>query len=344
MGKSKVAAMHVAVWFTYVSIAIFVYGYRKGDWPGYIYETSISHFISACIFYSTALYILPKYWDRGRYGLISVLLFSILALSVITRFFFAFYVSPYLFNTTISSVTKGIDELTLRFSFQWFTFSLYAVFYWQKTSKITLQKKLSDQIAENTERQKRDLENAALRAQINPHFIFNTLEHFRSQTVLSNPEVSHGITCFMQILRAGIIRPDADGKIQLDIETAAIDGTIFIFQQRFPKISISHSSEIKDGHNVRILPHILLPFVENAFKHGAYDDLNNAICIDLFIDTDMLKLHVSNKKGKRIKDDASGIGIMYVKRHLEESYKDKHSLTINQADELFTVDLIIYLN
>ncbi|MDR2272046.1 MAG: histidine kinase [Sphingobacterium sp.] len=344
MVKSKAVLIHGLFWISYIAIAVIVYGYKKNAWPEYIFETTISHAISAGIFYITALYVFPKYDDRKRLPTIFLLLILVLISSIGIRFFTAFIVSPYILNKNLSVSKTEIDTLVLKFFFQWLTFSLYAFFYWQALLKIKLQKELSDQQAQRAEKEKLELEITALRAQINPHFIFNSLQHFRSQTMDSDPEVSHGIGCFMQILRAGIITPGLDGKVPLKIESGAIEGTIYIFEQRFPDIEIDYAIEIKDEDSIRIYPHILLPFVENAFKHGAFKESDYAIKIRLFADEQVIKLSVFNKKGDWIKDSSTGIGLRYVKRHLESGYRNKHNLIINDAAETYSVDLTVHLN
>ncbi|RKE47133.1 sensor histidine kinase [Sphingobacterium detergens] len=333
-----------AGWIVYVLITIIVYGYKKNDWLGSAYEITVSHVISAGVFLLNALYIFPRFWDQNKYTKAVSLLLLVLASSILIRFLFAFIISPYIFNEPLRSAGMEKDKLLLNFFYQWLMFFLYSIGYWQATSKITMQRKLSESIAEESVRKELELENAALRAQINPHFTFNTLEHFRSQTMDSNPEVSYGIGCFMQILRAGITTPDEDGKVPLMIETNAIESTIFIFRQRFPKIKLEHQIEIKEADQIRILPHILVPIVENAFKHGSYNDEQKAIRIQLYADESLIKLHVSNKKGSRIKDSSTGIGLRYVRRHLESGYQDKHYLIINDEKETYSVDLTINLN
>lgn len=344
MGRSKSLLILAIAWILYLVITILVYGYKKGDWAGFSYEITVSHIISTGVFCATALYVFPKFWDYKKYVQSIALVVLILILSIAVRFFFAFIVSPLILNTPLNASRFGTDELLLKFFYQWFIFFLYSLGFWQATSKISIQRKLSERIQESAKQEKLELENAALRAQINPHFIFNTLDPLRTRTAEVLPDVSKSLGSFMQIIRSGITSPGTDGKIPLEIELDAIDGTIFIYKQRFPNLCLSHISKVKDEDSIRILPHILIPFVENAFKHGVLDDKNNKLKIELNVDFDCINLIVFNKKNKRIKDQSTGIGLKYIKRHLDAGYENKYKLIINETAEDYAVNLSVQLN
>jgi len=340
MERSKVVFLHLIVWLLYVSIVVFNLGYANRNWNDYIYETTISHIISAGVFYATIFWILPKYYANKKYFFTVVGFLIILTISVISRFIYTYLISPDVVGRTISSSVLPLDTQAVNFSFQWFKFSLFAILYWSKASKIALQKRLTEQMAENSKREKLELENAALRAQINPHFIFNTLEVLRRESAESSPNVSYGIACFMDILRSGINKPGPDGKIPLFIETRAIEGLVYLFSKRFPDLTVSYFSDIDSDHgDRRIYSHVLLPLVENAFKHG-----DKEIKIELSVSKTIVKLKVHNIIGRRIKDESTGIGLAYVKRHLELNYPKNHNLSIAQTYQDYSANLTINLN
>lgn len=344
MGKLKPALLHLIVWLAFICYAITVYGYGHHDWVGTSYEIIISYSISAGVFYTTALFAYPRVFEKKKYLSFVVVCLLIMTISILLRFAFAFIIYPYVFQKDLILISKDNYGLALKFSFQWFTFSLFASGYWAAKSRIEISRKLAQKTADEARQQKLELENEALRAQINPHFIFNTLDPFRVRTAEILPEVSMGIGWFMQIIRAGITSPGADGKIPLEIELNAIEGLIYIHKQRFSNIGISHISIVKDEDKISILPHILLPFVENAFKHGVYDDPDNKLRIEINVDLKSLRLLVFNKKNNRIKDRSNGIGLRYIKRHLDSGYQNKYKLNINETEEDYTVNLSIQLN
>ncbi|WP_433903251.1 sensor histidine kinase [Sphingobacterium puteale] len=339
MERTKVVLMHIAVWVIYVSILIFNLGYSEKNWNDFIYETTVSHLISVGVFYSTTLWILPQFYAKNKYTKTLAGFLCILIASEVSRFIYTYSVSPVLLGRRISSSTLPLDTQLVNFFFQWFKFSLLGVLYWSRTSKIELQKKLTDQIAESSKREKLELENAALRAQINPHFIFNTLEVLRREASEISPNVSYGIECFMDILRSGINKLGPDGKIPLLTEIRAIEGIVYLYSKRFPELIVSLVSDVENHETHRIHSHVLLPLVENAFKHG-----DKKITVELSVDRTAVKLNVNNIIGRRIKDESTGIGLSYVKRILESNYPNTYKLKTIQTKENYSAELIIHFN
>ena len=333
MKKYNTILIHLLFWTGYITIAILVYGYGYNDWLGTCFETTYSHVVSAGVFYTTSLYCFPKLFSKRRYVVFSISLMLVLVVSILLRFYFIYYIYPQVTGIPNSVAGNDLGSLIRRFFFQWFTFSLYSFFYWRSTRD-----------KDKSKREKLELEIAALRAQINPHFTMNTLELFRAQSAATNPQLSSGIGWFMKILRAGIVMPEQDGKILLSNETEAIKGTIFIFKQRFPEIQLEHKLEIEDDDDIRIYPHILFPFVENAFKHGCYTDKDKKIKVELLVKDGWIKLLVFNKKENWINDSSTGIGLRYVKLHLESGYPDKHNLIITETAETYSVSLSVQFN
>lgn len=212
-------------------------------------------------------------------------------------------------------------------------FSIYAFFYWRSTVD-----------KDKAKKEKLELEVTALRAQINPHFILNSLNRLQCQSEESDPQLSAGIGWFTKVLMSGIATPGPDGKIFLSIETQAILGTVYMFRERFPSLNLKLNMDADEADKYRILPHILLPFVENALKHGKYKDPNFPITIDLKLDNGFIFLSVKNRKSNVLTDTSNGIGLRYVRRQLEFGYHQKYSLNINETEEQYHVELSLKLN
>lgn len=333
MKKHNTLFIHLSFWIGYVTIIILVYGYGHEDLLNTCIDTVGSHLISAGVFYTTALYFFPKLYSRRRYLLFILSLLLMLSVSISIRFIVPFYIYPGIFHRNMPMISSSNEMLLRRFFFQWFTFSLYAFFYWRSTVD-----------KNKAKREKLELENEALRAQINPHYIMNSLDFFRIKTTETDPEVSEGLFWFMKTLKSGITRPEKDGKIKFKIEMDAIKGTINTMKLRFPELQLEESIHIVKLEEIRILPHIIQPFIENAFKHGTYTDENHKIYIGLYANPKKIELTVKNKKEVRIKDHSTGIGMLYVKRHLEAGYSGKYNLIINETEDYYSVNLSVQLN
>ncbi len=333
MKTYKTLLTHLIFWIGYVTVAILVYGYGKDDWLNTCIDTVGSHLISAGVFYTTALFIFPHLFSTRRFVLFTLSLMAVLVASIAIRLLIPLYIYPAIFGRNVPMISTSNDMLLRRFFFQWFTFSLYAFFYWRSTVD-----------KNKAKREKLELENAALRAQINPHYIMNSLDFFRIKTSETDPEVSEGLFWFMKTLKAGITRPEKDGKIKFKIEMDAIKGTINTMKLRFQELQLGQIIHIVNLEDIRILPHIIQPFIENAFKHGSYTDENHNIHIGLYASPEKIELTVKNKKEVRIKDHSTGIGMLYVRRHLEAGYNGKYNLIINETEDFYSADLTVQLN
>jgi len=136
-------------------------------------------------------------------------------------------------------------------------------------------------------------------------------------------------------------------KVALEKEIEYLHNYIDLQQQRFGKNVLIKVDLQQTDNNYEIEPMLLIPFVENAFKHGTGMIEEAQITIQLKAENDKLIFTVQNKYdplSTEIKDKTSGIGLANVKRRLNLLYGNKHSLLINQKDNWFAVSLQLNLN
>ncbi|MBU0474079.1 MAG: histidine kinase [Bacteroidetes bacterium] len=187
-----------------------------------------------------------------------------------------------------------------------------------------------------------------LRFQINPHFFFNTLNNLFSMARKQKDEsTSKGIAKLSHIMRYIIYDCNVD-KIELEKEIDMINNFIELQKLRFSdeddiKINFGIVGELQ---NQEIAPMLLVPFVENAFKHGISLKNMSPINIKLKIETETLIFSVRNNVNKlryNRENEHSGIGLQNVKRRLELLYPNKHELLIENIDDKFDINLKIDL-
>ncbi|WP_118950329.1 sensor histidine kinase [Taibaiella helva] len=337
-GKIRVVLLHTCVWLLYIAFAILVYGYDVGL-HNVFYETVVSFCISASVFYLHAYYLLPVLAEKRKYLLYVIGMLIVLAYNFGIRYLFAFCIDPVVLHRSSSIAGYSLVKLVLVFSWYWFTFALFSLGYWLARRLVRVEKEARRKEFSEAERARLQLENAALKAQINPHFFVNTMNAFRVEVEPVLPETARGIEAMILFMRSSIMQPDGDGTIALAEEVAAIESLITIYQRRFPNANIRYSKEI--GQQLRIVPHIFAAFVENAFKHGSFTRKEKPLSIRLeTIDNDLL-FYVHNWKSRRIKDDSRGIGLKYIRRQLENAFADRYELAIENADTDYTVTLKI---
>jgi two-component system LytT family sensor kinase len=179
-----------------------------------------------------------------------------------------------------------------------------------------------------------------LKQQVNPHFLFNTLNNIYSLSI-KNPEITpSAILKVSSILRYTLYKSDNSLALlrdEIEIINAYMDFQKMRFKNNLP-VTYDVSGPIDD---YKIEPFILLPLIENAFKYGM-DNINDSfINIQITIKSEKLKFLISNKKSytNGINLEHSGIGLKNIKRRLDLVYPDCHELLIVDNDDIFSVCL-----
>ena len=184
-----------------------------------------------------------------------------------------------------------------------------------------------------------------LTAQVHPHFLFNTLNNIYSQTQTESPKGSKMIMELSDMLRY-ILAEGSKTLVPLQKELAMIQDYINLEKVRYGNKLDLHLAMPKDTGNLQIAPLILLPFVENCFKHGASKFLNAPwinLKIEIIGKTLLMKLMNGKYTNQLEEHPKSGIGISNVKKRLELLYKDKHELQIIDEPEVFVINLSLDL-
>jgi len=193
-------------------------------------------------------------------------------------------------------------------------------------------------------RQTLEAELKFLRHQTNPHFLFNTLNNIYSLSLKNAPETPGTVMKLSKMLRF-MLYDAGDGPIRIGDEVKLLDTYIELEQIRYTdSLSVVFNRQIDDEAQ-QIEPLLLLPLVENAFKHGASEaHFDSFIHINMKLDHGQLSFHIENTKEESGPAPAKRcIGIGNVKRQLELMYKEQR-LEVKDQDNLFSVTLDINLN
>jgi sensor histidine kinase YesM len=207
----------------------------------------------------------------------------------------------------------------------------------------------TEQTAQLLANEKLQTELKLLRSQINPHFLFNALNNLLAISEQSkNPAISSGITQLSELLRFLIYDAQTD-YIPLSKEVEFIESFIALQQLRY-----ASSKEVDVELNVigvqenhQIAPALLIPFVENAFKHGVKYDTASFIHIFIEVKNDELSFTIENPKPKKTLTELdkkySGVGLENVKKRLALRYQERYQLSIQHEEKTFKVYLKIKL-
>jgi len=215
----------------------------------------------------------------------------------------------------------------------------------EEEKKKLLEEKLAlEQANHKMEKEKILTEFAYLRAQINPHFLHNTLNFFYAKSLHCSQELSEGILTLSNVMRYSLQNEeDGNGLVLLSKETEHLQNLIRINQLRYNnKLQIVFTVN-GDATDVRIIPLVLITLVENSFKHGELSDSRHPLAIRLNIDQEkkLIAFHVHNKKKKGPKELSNGIGLDNTRRRLEWVYKDNYRFHIRDEEDFYTTELIL---
>ena len=214
------------------------------------------------------------------------------------------------------------------------------------TLRVVSDKLDADRLIQQRQAENLKTELSFLRSQINPHFIFNILNNLVALEQMKSPELGPTILKLSGLMQYMLYDTDEE-RVSLSREVEYLQSYIDLQRQRFgQKVPITVCLETPPGE-YEIEPMLLIPFVENAFKHGVGMIENPGIEISLRVRNGMLFFSVRNRynpNSAEEKDKGSGIGLGNVRRRLKLLYASQHRLLVSQGEGWFLVSLELNLH
>lgn len=301
----------------------------------FVLELLVRDGLLAIVVYTNLLVIIPKLNQQKKYGV------SILLITVSLIFYVALknLHGVYLYGNILNN-----PERQSFFHNSFYNFSI-VIFYLAFATTLHLSKQwyLQKELIRKIELEKLNTELEYLKAQINPHFLFNSLNTVFFQIDKQNTTARETLSKFSDMLRYQLY--ECNGKeIAIEKEIQYLKNYVELQKLRkdeYYDIQFYHSEELK---NFTLSPLLLLPFIENAFKHVSHaSDRKNTITIDLKKSGNQFQLTVFNTKDPKPISGNGGIGLKNVQRRLELLYPNRHDLMITEQPETFRVQLTLTL-
>jgi two-component system, LytTR family, sensor histidine kinase AlgZ len=205
--------------------------------------------------------------------------------------------------------------------------------YWLKKQQEWLQ----------AEKEKATAELQLLKAQVHPHFLFNTLNNIYSFS-LENSSKTPGLILKLSSLLSYILYDCKANEVLLQKELEVMKNYIDLEKERYGnklEISLNIEGDLRDQ---LIAPLLLLPFLENAFKHGTSEQLDKPwLSMDIAVKQHTIRCKIANSKNDFIAFNKTGIGIENVKKRLAFLYPGKYELKMHDEGNFFVVSLLINL-
>lgn len=209
-------------------------------------------------------------------------------------------------------------------------------------TKTVVQWQTTEQRAIVAEAEKASAELSFLKAQINPHFLFNTLNNIYTLAITNNEHTADSIMKLSNIMRY-VTDEVKEDFVDLQNEINCISNYIDLHRLRLGAKTVVSFTVQGDLDNKKIAPLLLMTFVENVFKYGVSKQHQSNIDINLLVKHDAIIFFCTNPVFERSQNiERTGIGINNTRERLKYLYPGKHVLNINEENNQFTVILTLY--
>ncbi|WP_394746733.1 sensor histidine kinase [Spongiimicrobium salis] len=339
MKKSIIVGLHIGFWLCYFVLTIvLVVLSLEGEENAIVDETTervlyftvIPSVISYYLFY---FIVFPKFRKKK---FITTIIYSL-----------SFAVGAALFGHLLIYIFLGIESLTEREESITigFIFSSFVCFVTGTVSLVTKgfiswyeELKLKEELKQKNH----EMEMALVKSQLDPHFLFNTLNNIDILILKNATEASTYLNKLSDIMRFMLFETKTD-KILLSKELEYIEK--YIALQKIRTVNSNYVNfKIKGSPNGKtIAPMVFLPFIENAFKHTTNKKLDNAITIHIAIDESTVIFECENKFNpkRKLSQKNSGLGNTLIERRLDLLYPEQHHLKVKKENEQYIVKLTI---
>ncbi|GAB2699969.1 sensor histidine kinase [Mucilaginibacter koreensis] len=291
--------------------------------------------INISLFYLNYLWLIPQFLDKNQYRKYVIAACLTIVGYVLIKYILALSLKSialvhengrmatfgeYILSAGISTTIFILLSAGLKFTTDWFR---------------------SERIQRDLENQRLTAELSFLKSQINPHFLFNSLNSIYSLAYQRSETTPEAILKLAEIMRYMLYECN-DAKVDLAKELQYMQSYIDMQKIRYDgNVFVNFSVHGKVTHQ-KIAPLLLIAFIENAFKHGLANDPKQPILMQVYVKEEhQLYFYLHNKKHHHNRDAGGGIGMHNVKRRLELLYPGQHTMTVNNEPDSYSCELTL---
>lgn len=291
--------------------------------------------INIGLFYLNYLYFIPKFLDKKQYRNYTIALVAAIVIFATGKYFLTLSLHPlidihnkthtsflsYFLGSCLTNILFLFLSTALKFSIDWF---------------------LNARIQRDLEHQRLTAELAFLKSQINPHFLFNSLNSIYSLAYQKSDTTPEAILKLSEIMRYMLYESN-DNRVDLAKELQYLQNYIDLQKIRFGNKAFVEFKITGEVGVQKIVPLLLIAFIENAFKHGVANDPSMPIRLFINLDAENLHFYTENKKHMNNRDIEGGIGLQNVRRRLDLLYPGKYKLDIQDMPDTYICELSLVL-
>ncbi|WP_456867398.1 sensor histidine kinase [Galbibacter sp. BG1] len=339
--------LHFLVWLCWFGVMLFQ-SYSRTGTIDFTSNLSPRFFINIVLFYFNYYYLVPKLLLKKK---ILPYLFISLAIIVVVNYIMELTLPPdLLFHREEIKGLPRPEDFARRFPRDdWFKFKMFigpaigGAFYFVVGTiiRVYIEWNKNERIREKTENEKINSELQFLKTQLNPHFLFNSLNAVYTLSIKKSPDTPEAIISLSELMRYMIYEANKE-VVYLEKELEYIKSYIQLQRLRLPNAEDVYFNIYGDDKGKTIKPLLFISFIENAFKYGTDYTGNTWVKINISIQEDKVHLFVKNKIGIIQKaPESSGIGLKNIQNRLKLLYPETHKLDIENDGNYYTINLTI---
>lgn len=332
----KYKAHHVLLWIVYYVFWVSMYFSLYPSIWGLLLIVSIYFVFLALAFYTTAYYLFPRFLYKQKFGEFFLLFVPLIALLSFLQGY-----SLYFIYKDIAGIPTEYTNLPnmILFSFM----SEITMVGLLAGAKLIIEKVRNDRANRVKDQQRLESELQYLKAQVNPHFLFNAINSVYF-LIKKDPNLAAETLIKLSDLLRFQLYDCSDEKIAIEKEIEYLNNFIILEKVRKGE-KVKVQVDFQEGlSGFYISPFMLIPFIENAFKHvSTFANGENKISICLKRKGDELIATIENTTERILKHEVGGIGLKNVKRRLELLYPESHQLSLQEAEDKYCVNLSLQI-
>ena len=334
---------HVVFWLIYFTFNFLRWGSYYNDYLYSLKSNLLGFPIHITLTYFTVYFLIPKFIFKRKFITFILVLITSIFLMVVVKYLLTFFLISY----DVWPEGPETHSLTLNYTVVMMLGELYVITF---ASSIKLTMDWLREIGHVAELEKEQLETELrfLRAQISPHFFFNTLNNIYSLSLEKSEQTPETIIKLSDLMRY-VLYETKENEQSLQKEIVFIKNYLDLEKIRYSENLQLEFEVIGNPKGKKIAPMLLIHFIENAFKHGANKNIGAVkISIQLEIDEKFLCFRIRNtkpnKRAESPKKKVGGIGLSNVEKRLKLRYaEDEYKLGIYETLDEFVVNLRLKL-
>lgn len=345
---------HVSFWTLWWVFQSFLYSFASGVLQvGYFQRLPVAA-IEAFIYlvphmflsYSLMYFVVPRFVLKAKYAQAALAAVAVIFLTGVIASAISVYLLSYLRSVLLGKVYEPPQHINEVYFFLGLLAGLRgAITIGGLAAAIKLMKYWYVKEQRNLQLEKENIASQLqlLKAQVHPHFLFNTLNNIYSSAQVTSPTAAGMIVGLSNLLRYMLYECNQP-TVPLGRELQMLQEYMALEQSRYGNQLDINCRMPESDTGLSIAPLLLLPFVENSFKHGASQVLEQPwISLHIAVEGEWLKMKLVNGKAEEAATTGKGIGLENVQKRLQLLYPQKHELLINNEEEVFIVNLKIGL-